>query len=257
MISRREMLRNLGYAAGAVTLLKLVPDFGGMDIQASALNPTPFETAMSFFESEFGDNNFEWIGETQMLSPEAALLELHKLHQLNVLFSNNVNYREGSQCTTNFRECEKDWRAANINFFTPVQRSKQDSDVAYLLGGNYDYNAKAWAHFYGATQFRDNPAVRLTGTHPSILAAATHTFAENYRPQPKEIAQSATLIADPQSIMTEKRVWLGSKYSTPKTEIIHYAPAVRTQQRVYNKGYIGIRRKNVPGDKWKMKGLYV
>jgi hypothetical protein len=251
------MLRNMGYAAGAFTLLKLMPDTGGMNIQAATANAASFETTLSFFEGEFGDNNFEWVGETQLLNPQAALIALHRMHGLNELFSNRVGYGEASQCTGNFRACERDWRGANINFFTNVQRSKHDRDVAYLLAGNYDQNARNWSEMYGATQFQGNAAVRLSGTHPSILAAATYSYAENYRPQPREIAQNATLIADPRAVTTPERVWVGSMYSTPKTEIIHYAPAVKTQRRVYNRGYVGIRRKNVPGDKWKMKGLYV
>jgi len=254
MITRRQAITSFGVAGFGLLLSKVTPELTGINAQAAPLEFYSLEEITSTLETGFEIEDFDFVGESRLANPQDALLELNRMNELNSEFSNRIDYKDASQCTDQFKNWESSWRNSGINYFTNVQRSKLDKDVAFLLGGYY--NAKAWSNFIGATQYQSKPAVQLKGDTAGILAVSAHTFNQEFSPGPAEFARSGTLVSTPQNNFDQTGDYIGSTYSTPNTTVIHYAKPVRVGRQNFNKGLVGVRRKN-SADQWKLKGLYV
>lgn len=254
MLTRRDAIRGLGLAGGGLFLSKLVPDLFGINVQAATIfEAGTVEGFAAFLEAETEMGDFEMTGEARLLSPQEALFELNKIHGLNTRFTNNPGYSQAEQCLEQFKSREACWRKGNVNYFTDVQRSKLDNDVAYMLGGAY--NANAWTRFTGATQFEDKPAIVLADDAPSVLAVSAHTFNASYNLKPYQFARSATLTSDPQNVNDQNGNYFGTSYATPQTDVIYYRKPVQGTRHSY-KGLVGVRPKNT-AEKWRVMGVYV
>lgn len=163
------------------------------------------------------DDDRIYIGAIKLLPAPAALLSILDNLRIGKNFSNRIGYREASQCRVNFERHEGELRR-HYNYFTNVKRSPEDSDVAYLVGGNIE-PGNVLASAAGATQFRDSVSVGLSGNEPGIVAAAAALLHKDYNPNSQEVARSFAV--------TNKEPWrhqgqhVGTRYETPVLSFIH------------------------------------
>lgn len=245
VISRRELIQGL---AGTLAMITLNGPAECLAADGRSANDP------SALIEVFSDETVQWWGEEQLARPDSALFELYRMHGLNVGFSTRPGYGESRQCEDNFRGFEQEFRLNDAVYFTNVQRSKINSDVAYMLGmtKTTPYSASS---VYGSTQFQDGPAIRMVGEVPGIVLAGAHIYKDAYRASSKDLAESTALtnvVAEP--ITGPRGRTRRLTYYTPQTEVVYYPPEASVNRR-YNAGMAGVRRRETR-EPLKVRGLY-
>ena len=251
-VARREWICGFGAAAAVGILGQNAFPFSRNTILTTATADELLGTLGQALDFEV-----DWEGEAYLAGPERALYELYQLNGLRWEFSDRVGYREASQCADNFRSLEAGFRSEKATHFTDVERSPFDADIAYMTAGEYARQSGI-LNARGTVQFQGNAALLLAGEDPGIILAGTRIYQDVYRPIHARDLARVTAVADVSEVSTQVPggYLQGRKYSTPNVDTYHFPTPVNVGRRRYNRGLVGIRRKN-SRDSMKFRGIYV
>lgn len=257
--SRRECLRFFGSAAAGLVLGGLMPVFGRESVFKAPTNNSSLEE-VSIIGIEVESSSLQWVGETKMMSPILGLINLFQYHNLDLNFKNVVGYCEASQCLKYFQMFENDLRKRyNHDLFTDVKRSTTNRDIAYLIGGNFDYRSNRWLKMTGSTQYQNNPAVELIDDDASVLLTGAQIYKESYAVQPNEVAKCTTVISNPEEMemVIGNQTFPGGMYSTPQSKVFYSPRPTQYRANGVNHGIVAVRKTNSPVNEWKAKRIYM
>ncbi len=153
----------------------------------------------------------------QLMSAPGALLEMLDRQGSDRTFSSRPDYTDASQCKGNY-ECEvQAWRQRGFSSYTPVRRPAADRNNSIMVAGAISGGHLVEAE--GATQYKDQPAVSLSGNDPGAILAAWWLLMEAYNFSRGEAAQGLTAI-DKRSV-TVNQGQSAMRYETPMSAVIH------------------------------------
>lgn len=199
----------------------------------------------------------EFAGDYKMAATPEAISQVADLLGLDKTVFNAPDYREGSQCTENYRRQEAAWRQRGLNAFTRIQRPQAQRDVSFCSAAQIYAGAR-----YGtalATQYQAYRSFELTGDQPGVLVAAAMTTPFSTGTSAREMAMRMAITHKDENATLGGS--LVTRYETPALSFVHDPrPHVNNSSgRRYPKGIVYVHdrynRRNVNNLRWA--GLYV
>lgn len=105
-------------------------------------------------------------------------------------YANSVNYKEGSQCTDNFKRDYVEMTQQGMKLFVGIERSPYLRDVAIVVGSRTNYN-KSKSEL--SIQFQDKNSIKASGGEINAIKAATDFIAQHYNFSKRELAKAIAL----------------------------------------------------------------